>query len=101
MEYHQQGSQLYTSSEVGSYRSNTDVLVFGGSTSAHHGLSNFYEDTFVYEHIAYNTAEQACQHKKARCAGNQNMQREIMFHLDAARVGQWHLPAVFATGIYR
>ena len=65
-------------------RSNTDVLVFGGSTSAHHGLSNFYEESFVYEHIAYNTAEQAYQHKKARCAGDQNMQREIMFHPDAA-----------------
>ena len=65
-------------------RSNTDVLVFGGSTSAHHGLSNFYEENFVYEHIAYNTAEQAYEHKKARCAGDQKMQREIMFHPDAA-----------------
>ena len=65
-------------------RSNNEVLVFGGSTSAHHGLSNFYEGRFVYEHIAYNTAEQAYQHKKARIAGDQNMQREIMFHPNAA-----------------
>ena len=47
-------------------RSNNDVIVFGGSTSSHYGLSNFYEGRFVYDHIAYNTAEQAYQHKKAR-----------------------------------
>ena len=65
-------------------RSNNDALVFGGSTSSHYSLSNFYEGRFVYEHIAYNTAEQAYQHKKARIAGDQNMQREIMFHPNAA-----------------
>ena len=33
-------------------RTNNDVLVFGGSTSAHYGLSNFYQmnKKFVYEH---------------------------------------------------
>ena len=66
-------------------RSNNDVIVFGGSTSAHHGLSNFYEGRFVYEHIAYNTAEQAYQHKKARLAGDQNMQKQIMFHPNASQ----------------
>ena len=65
-------------------RSNKDVLVFGGPTNAHYGLSNFYEERFVYEHIAYNTAEQAYQHKKARIAGDQNMQKKIMFHPNAA-----------------
>ena len=65
-------------------RSNNDVLVFGGSTSAHHGLSNFYQldSKFVYEHIAYSSAEQAFQHKKARLANDQNKQREIIFNAD-------------------
>ena len=67
-------------------KSNDQVLVFGGSTSAHHGLSNFsyIKGKFVYDHIAYNTAEQAFQHAKARKAGDQNTQREIMFHTDPA-----------------
>ena len=58
--------------------------MFGGSTSAHHGLSNFYQldSKFVYEHIAYSSAEQAFQHKKARLANDQNKQREIIFNAD-------------------
>ena len=65
-------------------RTNNDVLVFGGSTSAHYGLSNFYQlnKKFVYEHIAYSSSEQAFQHKKARIANDLNMQREIMFNAD-------------------
>ena len=65
-------------------RTNNDVLVFGGSTSAHYGLSNFYQmnKKFVYEHIAYSSSEQAFQHKKARVANDLNMQREIMFNAD-------------------
>ena len=55
---------------TGFVRSNTDVLVFRGSTSAHHGLSNFYKENFVYEDIAYISAEQAYQHKKDRYAGD-------------------------------
>ena len=39
----------------------------------------------MYEHIAYNTAEQAYQHKKARLAGDQNMQKQIMFHPNASQ----------------
>ena len=67
-------------------RSNARVLVFGGTTSKHHGLSNFSQikTNFVYEHIAYSSAEQAFQHKKARQAGDQNKQREIMFNSDPA-----------------
>ena len=63
---------------------NNDALVFGGSTSAHYGLSNFYQmnKKFVYEHIAYSSSEQAFQHKKARVANDLNMQREIMFNAD-------------------
>ena len=72
-------------------RSNNDVLVFGGSTSAHYGLSNFYQmnNKFVYEHIAYSSAEQAFQHKKARIANDQNMQREIMFSLTPLLRSYW------------
>ena len=68
---------------TGFVRSNTDLLVIKVSTSLHHGLSNFYEENFIYEDIAYISAEQAYQHKKARCAGNQNMQKEIIFQPDA------------------
>ena len=65
-------------------RSSGTTLVFGGSTSSHHVLSNFYnvKDSFVYEHRAYSSAEQAFQHKKALLAGDQNKQREIMFNPD-------------------
>ena len=65
-------------------RSNETTLVFGGATSSHHMLSNFYnvKDKFVYEHRAYRSAEQAFQHKKALLAGDQNKQREIMFNPD-------------------
>ena len=67
-------------------RSNDTTLVFGGSTSSHHVLSNFYnvKNNFVYEHQSFSTAEQAFQHKKARVAGDQNKQREIMFNPDPA-----------------
>ena len=67
-------------------RSNDTTLVFGGSTSSHHVLSNFYnvKNNFVYEHQSFSTAEQAFQHKKARVAGDQNKQREIMFNPDSA-----------------
>lgn len=67
-------------------KSNDQVLVFGGSTSRHHWLSNFsnVKDKFVYEHIQYSTVEQAFQHKKAREAGDQNKQREILFNPDPA-----------------
>ena len=63
-------------------RSNDDILVFGGSTSSHHELSNFYniKKKFVYEHFEYSSSEQALQHKKARLANDQNKQREIMFN---------------------
>ena len=46
--------------------------------------TNFYQmnKKFVYEHIAYSSAEQAFQHKKARVANDLNMQREIMFNAD-------------------
>ena len=65
-------------------RSNRATLVFGGSTSAHHVLSNFYsvKDSFVYKHRAYTSSEQAFQHRKALIAGDQNKQREIMFNPD-------------------
>ena len=64
-------------------RSNDDILVFGGSTSLHHELSNFYniKKKFVYEHFEYSSSEQALQHKKARLANDHNKQREIMFNL--------------------
>ena len=67
-------------------KSNDKVMVFGGSTSSQHMLSNFYKvkKKFVYEHIEYNTVEQAYQHKKSRIAGDQNVGREIMFHPDAS-----------------
>ena len=63
-------------------RSNDDILVFGGSTSSHHELSNVYniKKKFVYEHFEYSSSEQALQHKKARLADDQNKQREIMFN---------------------
>ena len=63
-------------------RSNATTLVFGGSTSGHHMLSNFHQikGNFVYEHISYNSSEQAFQHKKARIAGDLNKQREILFN---------------------
>ena len=65
-------------------KSNSKMLVFGGSTSSQHKLSNFYKvnGKFVYEHIEYSTSEQAYQHKKARIAGDQNMGRQIMFNPD-------------------
>ena len=65
-------------------RSNDSTIVFGGSTSSHHVLSNFYnvKNNFVYEHRSYSSAEQAFQHKKARVAGDLNKQREIMFNAD-------------------
>ena len=65
-------------------RSNDTTIVFGGSTSSHHVLSNFYnvKNNFVYEHRSYSSAEQAFQHKKARVAGDLNKQREIMFNAD-------------------
>ena len=49
-------------------RSNSHVLVFGGSTRAHHGFSNFYQldSKFVYEHIAYSSLEQAFQNTHSR-----------------------------------
>ena len=67
-------------------KSNDNVMVFGGSTSSQHMLSNFYKvkEKFVYEHIEYNTAEQAYQHKKSRTAGDQNVAREIMFNPDGS-----------------
>ena len=63
-------------------RSNDDILVFGGSTSSHHELINFYniKKKFVYKHFEYSSSEQALQHKKARLANDQNKQREIMFN---------------------
>ena len=63
-------------------RSNDEILVFGGSTSSHHELSNFYniKKKFVYEHYEYSSSEQALQHKKAQLANDQNKQREIMFN---------------------
>ena len=65
-------------------RSNDTTIVFDGSTSPHHVLSNFYnvKNNFVYEHRSYSSAEQAFQHKKARVAGDLNKQREIMFNAD-------------------
>ena len=65
-------------------RSDGTTLVFGGSTSSHHVLSNFYnvKECFTYEHRLYRSAEQAYQHKKALLAGDQNKQREIMFNPD-------------------
>ena len=45
-------------------RSSSDVIVFGGTTSRFHKHSNFYQRDFVFEHISYNSAEQAFQHKK-------------------------------------
>ena len=61
-------------------KSNDKVMVFGGSTSSQHMLSNFYKvkEKFVYEHIEYSTAEQAYQHKQSRITGDQNVAREIM-----------------------
>ena len=61
-------------------KSSATVCVFGGSTSRYHELSNFFQRDFTYEHRKYNTVEQAYQHKKARLAGDQNKQREIMFN---------------------
>ena len=61
-------------------KSYATVCVFGGSTSRYHELSNFFQRDFTYEHRKYNTVEQAYQHKKARLAGDQNQQREIMFN---------------------
>ena len=65
-------------------RENDTTIVFGGSSSSHHVLSNFYnvKNNFVYEHRSYSSSEQAFQHKKARVAGDQNKQREIMFNAD-------------------
>ena len=67
-------------------RSSDSVLVFGGATSCHHNLSNFkvLQKNFVYEQFQYSSSEQAFQHKKARQAGDQNIQREIMFNTDPA-----------------
>ena len=61
-------------------RLNRTTLVFGGSTSSYHVLSNFYNVncSFIYEHRAYTSAEWAFQHKKAQLAGDQNKQREII-----------------------
>ena len=65
-------------------KSSSTVLVFGGSTSVHHNLSNFrvLKEKFIFEQFSYNSSEQAFQHKKAREANDQNMQREIMFNTD-------------------
>ena len=62
-------------------RSDASTLMFGGSTSGHHKLSKVWNN-FVYEHISYSSAEQVFQHKKARVAGDQNKQREILFNTD-------------------
>ena len=42
----------------------TNVYVFGGITSRLCKHSNLFVRKFVYEHISYNTVEQAYQHKK-------------------------------------
>ena len=65
-------------------KSSSTVLVFGGSTSVHHDISNFrvLKEKFIFEQFSYNSSEQAFQHKKAREANDQNMQREIMFNTD-------------------
>ena len=65
-------------------KSSGNVCVFGGSTSRYHELSNYYHRDFTYEHRKYNTVEQAYQHKKARIAGDQNKQREIIFTTNPA-----------------
>ena len=63
-------------------RSSDDVYVFGGITSRFCKHSNFFVRKFVYEHISYNTVEQAYQHKKARLAKDLNKCREILFNAD-------------------
>ena len=63
-------------------RVSDDVYTFGGTTSRFCKHSNFFERTFTYEHISYNSAEQAFQHKKARVAKDQNKCREILFNAD-------------------
>ena len=67
-------------------KSSESVLAFGGATSSHHELSNFkvMDKKFRYEQYEYSSSEQAFQHKKAREAGDQNIQREIMFNNDPA-----------------
>ena len=49
-------------------RENDTTIVFDGSTSSRHVLSNFYNvrNNFVYEHRSYSSSEQAFQHKKKR-----------------------------------
>ena len=46
-------------------RENDTTIVFDGSTSSRHVLSNFYNvrNNFVYEHRSYSSSEQAFQHK--------------------------------------
>ena len=69
-------------------RSNATTLVFGGSTSGHHMLSNFYQikGNFVYEQISYNSSEQAFQHKKARIAGDLNVRSFLILNPRFRRV---------------
>ena len=59
------------------------VLVFGGSTSVHHNLSNFrvLKEKFIFEQFSYRLSKLS-NTKKARETNDQNMQREIMFNTD-------------------
>ena len=63
-------------------RSSDDVYVFGGITSRLCKHSNLFVRKFVYEHISYNTVEQAYQHKEARLAQYLNKYRDILFNAD-------------------
>ena len=49
-------------------KSSSTVLVFDGSTSVHHNLSNFkvLKEKFIFEQFSFNSSEQAFQHTKKR-----------------------------------
>ena len=63
-------------------RISDEFYVFGGTTSRFCKHSNFFKREFVYDHIQYESVEQAFQHRKAREAKDMNKCREIMFNAD-------------------
>lgn len=59
-------------------RSDDNILVFGGVTSNHHPLSNFYKKSFVLDDVTFSCSEQAFQFQKAILFGDQSSADRIL-----------------------
>ena len=67
-----------------SQRTSDSVVCFGGKLSKYHPLSNFYDTSFVYKNIKYNSSEQALQHIKSLKFNDNTKAQHILNTSDCA-----------------